>query len=121
MRLSSLTLLFTFLLFVSCTNDAETYKKIVGEWTCTSWIPENSTTDKCDNNAYFEFNEDRTYRSKLGEVEDVGTYKIEQGKLLAQPEGKMVIGVKIMQIDENSMEFLMNNGGVKETLKLKRQ
>ena len=111
--------LFLSLLF-SCTSNTEYYNEIVGEWNCTSWTAESSTEDKCNDNAYFKFNEDRTYVSKLGIEEDEGTYKIERGKLIAQPEGKMVIGVKIIHLENGSMELLMNNGGVMETLKLKR-
>lgn len=122
MRFITITLLFSLLFsFYSCSNNSKAYTKIVGEWNCTSWIAENSTQDKCDNNAYFKFNEDRTYSSKLGGVEDFGTYKIDRDKLLAQPDGKMVIGVKIITLDETSMTFLMNNAGVKETLKLAKK
>lgn len=120
MRIPVIFTALILLLLSSCTSNSEYYNEIIGEWNCTSWVAENSTQDKCGDNAYFKFNEDRTYRSKLGSEEDKGTYKIERGKLMAQPEGKMVIGVKIINLDSGMMELLMNNGGVMETLKLKR-
>lgn len=105
---------------MSCSN-SEIYEKIHGEWECSSWINETGGNDKCNNNVSFNFALDKTYHSKLGNVIDSGKYKIQNETLYVSPKGKMDLAVKIEKLDKDTLIFLMNQAGVKETLTLIRK
>ena len=112
----SLVLFFSIIVF-ACTDKAK-YENIAGEWKCKSWINKKNNLDKCNNNVYFKFNIDKTYLSKIGSVKDSGTYTMAEDRLFTTPKGKMEIGVKIMKLNHDSLELLMNHGGVEEILTL---
>ena len=109
-----------FMLLASCSN-TEDYQKISGEWECTSWINKVKEIDKCRNNVHFQFKEDKSYYSKLGSVEDSGSYKIQKDKLYVTPLGKMEMAVEITKLNNDTLEFLMNQGGEEEILTLIRK
>lgn len=112
-----------FLLFVliavgfSCSDKAR-YENISGEWTCVSWLNKQTNVDKCNHNVYFKFNLDKTYQSKIGIISDKGTYVLAEDRLFTTPEGKMEIGVQVLKLNKDSLQLLMNNGGVEEILTL---
>ncbi|MBA7578485.1 hypothetical protein ES708_20350 [subsurface metagenome] len=109
-------LILSFFIF-SCTTSIK-YEKLIGDWECISWINKASNANKCNNNVYFKFSEDRTYYSKIGKVEDSGKYEIINNILYASPNGKMELAVQIKKINSDTLEFLMNLGGVEEVLTL---
>lgn len=113
-------LLFLLLTFFSCTN-SENYEKIIGEWECASWINKSNNSDKCYNNVYFKFELDKTYFSKLGQVEDSGEYKIANNILYSTPKGKLEIAVQINKLNTDTLELKMNQAGVEEILTLVRK
>ena len=94
--------------------------KILGEWVCTSWKAENNANDKCNNNVYFYFAESKYYYSQIGSMADSGKYKIVDGNLYLSPKGKMQFAVRITELDETTMELLMNRAGLEERLRLKK-
>lgn len=114
-----IVVVFGFLL-LSCTND-EQYKKIAGEWNCTTWITESTGSDKCNNNVYFNFKNDKTYTSKIGSLEEAGVYKIANGLLYSTPDGKLEIGVEISKLQNDTLQFIMSRSGEKEILTLLRK
>lgn len=113
LRISILISLSVFLF--SC-EDSERYEEIAGHWVCVSWTSELDNQNRCKNDVYFNFNEDRTYTSKLGSDKDTGTYKIARSALTVSPEGKMEIRVDIQKLTNDSLKFLMNAGGIEETM-----
>ena len=109
------------LLFGSCENNEEKYRKIIGVWHCTSWTSVRDKTDRCDDNVAFAFNNDKTYSSQLGSEKDQGKFTISGNLLTVSPEGKMDISVEILTLNETELKLLMNNAGIEETLVLKKQ
>jgi len=110
-------LLVTVLLAMSC-NDAKYAEDIIGEWECASWIETATSKDKCNNNAYFSFKTDKTYTSKVGAQDTKGTYKIADGILYSQPEGKLEIAVEINTLNADTLSFTMSRSGNEEILTL---
>ncbi|MEH6536595.1 MAG: lipocalin family protein [Psychroserpens sp.] len=115
--MKKLLLLLSVLLVVSC-NDLKYAEDIVGEWECSSWIDVASSKDKCNNNAYFSFEKDKTYTSKVGAQETKGTYKIADGLLYSQPDGKLEIAVEINTLNADTLSFTMSRSGNEEILTL---
>ena len=113
---NSIIAIFILLLF-SCDN-SENYKKISGEWKCTKWITESTGEDRCDNNVYFNFKENKTYTSKIGDQEASGIYKISNGLLYSTPDGKLEIAVEINILNNDTLQFTMSRSGEKELLTL---
>ena len=103
------------LIFVAC-NDSKYSEDIVGEWECISWIETSTGKDKCENNAYFNFREDLTYTSKVGAQDTQGTYKIADGIIYSQPEGKLEIAVEIHTLNNDTLSFIMSRSGQEEVL-----
>nr|WP_321227683.1 lipocalin family protein [uncultured Psychroserpens sp.] len=116
MKKLSFTIIFVLLL-MSC-NDAKYAEDIVGEWECVSWIDVASSNDKCANNAYFSFNKDKTYTSKVSAQETKGTYKIADGILYSKPDGKLEIAVEINKLTTDTLSFTMSRSGNAEILTL---
>ncbi len=118
--MKKIIILFAFFVFLgSCTN-SEYYEKISGDWECTSWINKSKGIDKCKNNVHFEFQQDKSYYSKLGNVKDSGNFKILNNMLYITPKGKMEFVVKITKLNKDTLVFLMNQAGEEEILTLIR-
>ncbi len=113
---NSIMAIFALLLF-SC-DDSENYKKISGEWNCTEWITVSTGKDRCNNNVYFNFKENKTYTSKIGKQEESGIYKISNGLLYSTPDGKLEIGVEINKLNNDTLQFTMSRSGEKEIMTL---
>jgi hypothetical protein len=110
----SISVLF---LAYSCSN-SEMPQQINGKWQCVSWINKARGTDKCNNNVYFEFREDKTYFSRLGSVRDSGTYNVLYKMLYVRPYGQLEFPVRINKLNNDTLIFLMNQGGYEEILTL---
>lgn len=110
-------LLVLFGLLGSCSN-SEYYKDISGNWECVSWINKTKEIDKCRNNVRFEFQQDKSYNSELGNSKDSGYFKILNDMLYITPKGKMEFAVKITKLNNDTLEFLMNQAGDEEILTL---
>ncbi|MEX0811192.1 MAG: lipocalin family protein [Chitinophagales bacterium] len=112
-----LIIAITLLLF-SC-EDPEQYKKISGHWECVEWTSVENPQNRCGGgNVYFKFEENKTYESKLGQTKDQGTYTISGSDLTVSPEGKLDIKVDIQKLNEDTLSFLMNAGGIQEKMVL---
>lgn len=107
-------------LIMSCT-DSKYAEDIVGEWECVSWIDVASSKDHCERNAYFSFNKDKTYTSKVNAQETKGTYKIVDGILYSQPDGKLEIAVEIKSLTADTLSFIMSRSGNAEILILAKK
>ncbi|TVR77980.1 MAG: hypothetical protein EA412_09775 [Chitinophagaceae bacterium] len=110
-----MVMLFAFLL-TSC-NSEEVYEKITGKWDCVSWTSEAHADNQCfGRDVYFVFNDDRTYKSKLGAEIDSGTFNISGRNLTVNPINKLDINVEILRLTQDSLSFLMNAGGIEEKM-----
>ena len=116
MKKLSLIILLS-LLTMSC-SDLKYAEDIVGEWECVSWVDVASSKDKCASNAYFSFNKDNTYTSKVSAQDTKGTYKIADGILYSKPNGKLEIAVEIKTLTSDTLSFTMSRSGNAEILTL---
>ncbi len=96
------------------------YEWITGEWECEIWLNTATGIDKCADNVYFSFSKDRTYKSKIGDLEQNGKFEIINDQLNFYPEGLMPIGVKVLKINKDTLDMQMNRSGVEENLLLLR-
>jgi hypothetical protein len=113
-------ILLAFIGFLGSCSNSESYEKISGDWECTSWINKSKGIDKCKNNVRFEFQLDKSYYSELGNTKDSGSFKILNDMLYVTPKGKMEFVVKITKLNNDTLEFLMNQAGEEEVLTLIR-
>ncbi|WP_196888500.1 lipocalin family protein [Aureivirga sp. CE67] len=121
MKKKVLLLSSLMLSLISC-DDSQDYKDIAGEWKCANWTAESSgNKNMCNDNVYFNFNEDKTYNSKVGGLEEKGTYRLFGGNLYSTPEGKMEIAVELGKMSKDSLQFIMSRSGDKEVLTLVRK
>lgn len=67
----------------------------------------------------FDFNGE-VYSAKLGQKDEVGSFRIDADKLYTTADGQKEIMVKIMKLTPDSLVFEMNRGGVQEVLTLKK-
>nr|WP_321222387.1 lipocalin family protein [uncultured Psychroserpens sp.] len=115
--MKKILIVFLVLLMVSCT-DLKYADDIVGEWECVSWVDVVTSGDKCANNAYFRFNKDNTYTSKVSAQETTGTYKIADGILYSKPNDKLEIAVEINKLTKDTLTLTMSRSGNAEILTL---
>lgn len=109
-------------IFTACTNNEETYAKLVGEWHCSDWTVAGDSTNRCTDNVYFILNKDKTYTSVLGAAKESGTYKLQGERVIFSPENKtLTIPVQILRLNEVYFEFMMNRGGTEEIMTLKKK
>ncbi len=103
---------------VSCqkTNDKNT--ALLGQWEGTEWLIFDKPSDIDASQVKFEFREDGTYTAQFGNQNQMGTWRTEKDKLYTTETGKQEIMVKLLKADGASLDFEMNRGGQKETLKL---
>ncbi len=106
------------LALVSCqkTNDKNT--ALLGQWEGTEWLIFDKPSDIDASQVKFEFREDGTYTAQFGNQNQMGTWRTEKDKLYTTETGKQEIMVKLLKADGAGLDFEMNRGGQKETLKL---
>ena len=113
-------LFFCLLISWSCT-ESERYETLTGDWSCISWTSEEWQGNQCDNNVFFSFNRDKTYRSDLGGQIDTGTYWVDNRFIAFDPDEKLKIKVEIIELSDRTLSFYMNNAGTREKMVLKKQ
>lgn len=117
MHLFKFALLLCLLPFFSCA-DSERYETVKGEWSCISWTSEEWQGNQCDNNVFFRFHRDKTYRSDIGGQIDTGTYWIDNRFIAFDPDEKLKIKVEIIELTSDTLSFYMNNAGIREKMVL---
>ncbi|WMI69005.1 lipocalin family protein [Mangrovimonas sp. YM274] len=101
--------------------NSEKYELLNGKWNCLSWTIESSEDNQCSNNVYFMFSPNKTYSSKIGNLEEKGHFILSGDKLICTPEGKMDIGVEINTLTTDTLRFTMNRSGQKEVITLLKE
>jgi hypothetical protein len=113
-----LTATFT-LAFCQKANDKN--PALLGHWQGTEWLIFDKPSDMDAAQVHFEFKEDGTYTAQFGNQNQSGTWRTEKDKLYTTEIGKKEIMVKLLKADAASLDFEMNRGGQKETLKLTKK
>jgi hypothetical protein len=100
-----------------CSTKNYNEREIIGRWFSNSWLRDGQETDMT---AWFEFNEDKTYRAVIQRNQEEGTWWINGYKLFTKANGEEAIVVRIKHLDTGNLELEMNRGGQKEILSLSR-
>lgn len=104
--------------FANCGQDLGYQAAIQGQWEATHWAMANGETRPVES-VSFDFNGE-AYSAKLGQKDEVGSFRIDADKLYTTADGQKEIMVKIMKLTPDSLVFEMNRGGVQEVLTLKK-
>jgi hypothetical protein len=110
---------FAFFILACAPNENEAL--ILGEWVCTSWTSAVNPSNRCNNNVYFNFTEDKNFNSEITTLKEEGTYYLRKDVLYTQAEGRAEIAVRILKVNTDTLHFEMNRGGVEEDLILVRK
>lgn len=101
-------------LLVGCAKDLGYHKSIQGSWKAINWTVESKDNREVAN-VKFSFDE-QGYQAVLGGREEQGSYRVEGDKLYTHADGQQEMMVRIAHLANDSLEFEMNRGGVKENL-----
>lgn len=113
------TLLFSLALtFIACQKANDKNPALLGQWQGTEWLIFDKPSDMDASQVHFEFKEDGTYTASFGNQNQSGVWRTEKDKLYTTETGKKEIMVKLLKADGANLDFEMNRGGQKETLRL---
>ena len=116
-RISYFVIVLIAGLAMSCGTTSKNEEAIIGRWFSQGWEREGQETDMT---AWFEFNEDKTYRAVIQRQQEQGTWWIDGYKLFTQAEGQEKIMVKIERLEGSALELGMNRGGQSERIFLSK-
>ena len=106
------------LFLANCRQANDRNPLLVGKWQGAEWLIFDQPSGMDAAQVFFEFRTDGSYVADFGKQHQQGTWRTEKDKLYTTEEGKKEIMVKLLKVDAASLEFEMNRGGQKETLKL---
>ncbi|HOY07112.1 MAG TPA: lipocalin family protein [Saprospiraceae bacterium] len=102
----------------ACQKTNDKNPLLIGQWQGTEWRIFDKPGGMDATQVGFEFKEDGTYSAHFADQKQAGTWRTEKDKLYTQETGKQEIMVKMIVLESANLEFEMNRGGQKETLKL---
>lgn len=108
------------LALAACQKANDKNPALLGKWQGTEWLIFDKPSGMDATQVNFEFKDDGTYTAQFAAQNQSGTWRTEKDKLYTQETGKQEIMVKLLKMDATSLDFEMNRGGQKETLKLKK-
>ena len=111
-------ILIAIVALISCQKTNDKNPALLGEWQGTEWLIFDKPSDIDAAQVHFEFKEDGTYTAQFGNQNQSGTWRTEKDKLYTTETGKKEIMVKLLKADGTNLDFEMNRGGQKETLRL---
>ena len=121
LRSNSTILLLVSLFFTSCHLMVTDNKQIFGHWSGIEWLSEGSPSSYDPEDASFTFNEDGDYTFQYGSNIEKGKYTFNNNQLFTTPEGGIRMMVKVIRMENDTLVFDMNRGGVAERLTLIRK
>jgi hypothetical protein len=101
------------LMTASCSTTNYNERALIGTWFSQGWLREGAETGIT---AWFEFNEDKTYRAVIARTQEQGTWWVDGYKLYTHADGQEEIVVKIEHLEGSSLELGMNRGGQMERI-----
>ena len=120
-NLNPFILLTTILAIFSACGNSIDETKIIGNWTATAFI-ENNTPKEVDLNAInFSFYDNNTYTFQGLMNKEAGNYHIRRNLLYSTDtlsDNRIEKSVKIITLKSDSLFFEMNNGGITQIIKL---
>ncbi|MCW5922217.1 MAG: lipocalin family protein [Saprospiraceae bacterium] len=113
-----LLILFSIVAMAACQPANDKNPALLGQWQGTEWLIFDKPSGMDASQVHFEFKDDGTYTASFGNQNQSGVWRTEKDKLYTTETGKKEIMVKLLNADGASLDFEMNRGGQKETLKL---
>ena len=98
---------------VACSRTNYNERALIGRWFSQGWQREGQETGIT---AWFEFNEDKTYRAVIARTKEQGTWWVDGYKLYTHGDGQEEIVVKIERLEGSILELGMNRGGQYERI-----
>ena len=121
MKINALVLFFAVILASACQKTNDKNPLLLGTWQGTEWLIMDKPSGMDATKVQFEFKEDGTYSAQFGNQNQSGTWRTEKDKLYTTETDKKEILVKLLKYDGANLDFEMNRGGQKETLKLAKK
>lgn len=118
MKVTTLMLALALTAIAACQKTNDKNPALLGKWQGTEWLIFDKPSGMDATQVNFEFKEDGTYTAQFAAQNQSGTWRTEKDKLYTQETGKQEIMVKLLRADATGLDFEMNRGGQKETLKL---
>ncbi len=112
--------MLTIAFLLSCI-DSKDKKLIIGQWTGTEWLVNNSPSAYSPENASFTFGDDGKYSFTYAGSKESGDYFISNNELFTTPDGGIKMMVKVAKLTQDSLIMDMNRGGQPERLTLLRK
>lgn len=113
-----LFILFSIAILAACQKANDKNPALIGQWQGTEWLIFDKPSDIDASKVQFEFRDDGTYTAQFGNQNQSGTWRTDKDKLYTTETGKQEIMVKLLKADGTNLDFEMNRGGQKETLRL---
>lgn len=118
--MNQIFLFITLAFLLSCSGN-KSGERISGTWKCVQWTRGDGIKTADVSGIVFRFHPDYTYYSRIRSAEDSGSYSFIDSNLHVRPAGKMEMAVKILKLTPDSLVFLMNSGGIRETMTLLKE
>ena len=118
MKINTLTIVLVIATLTACQRVNDKNPALLGQWQGTEWLIFDKSSGMDASQVFFEFKEDGTYSASFGNQNQNGTWRTEKDKLYTTETGKKEIMVKLLKADGANLDFEMNRGGQKETLRL---
>jgi hypothetical protein len=113
-----LLILSLALVLAACQRANDKNPALLGSWQGTEWLIFDKPSGMDATQVQFEFRDDATFTANFGDQKKQGTWRTNGDKLYTTETGMQEIMVKLLKADGTSLDFEMNRGGQKETLKL---
>jgi hypothetical protein len=117
MKVKLLILIAAFAL-AACQKANDKNPALLGTWQGTEWLIFDKPSDMDATQVRFEFREDGSFTADFGDQKKQGVWRTDKDKLYTTETGMQEIMVKLLKADGTNLDFEMNRGGQKETLKL---
>ncbi|MCC6283324.1 MAG: lipocalin family protein [Saprospiraceae bacterium] len=118
MKINTLITILALLTAAACQKANDKNPALFGKWQGSEWMISDKPSGMDATQVNFEFKEDGTYTASFGDQSQSGTWRTEKDKLYTLGKGKQEIMVKLLKAEATELDFEMNRGGQKETLKL---
>jgi len=113
-----LLILTAAIAFAACQKANDKNPALLGSWQGTEWLIFDKPSGMDATLVRFEFREDGSFTADFGDQKKQGTWRTDKDKLYTTETGMQEIMVKLLKADGTNLDFEMNRGGQKETLKL---
>lgn len=120
MKINTLITGLLLIAIAGCQKANDKNPALLGKWQGTEWLVFDAGSDMDATQVEFEFRDDGTFTAQFGDQKKQGTWRTSGDKLYTTETGMQEIMVKLLKANGSNLDFEMNRGGRKETLKFKK-